>query len=85
MADFAIRTCGNKISARLPKDLREELEGIAEGAGADYLDVLFLNTRYELGVYLGGDDDSLFFAGKAGVGPGPEASIPSSLLKICCR
>ncbi|MHC4223589.1 MAG: C45 family peptidase [Planctomycetota bacterium] len=48
VAEFAIKTCGERLLPLLPAHLREELEGIAEGAGVDLLEALYLNTRFEL-------------------------------------
>jgi hypothetical protein len=48
VAEFAIKTCGERLLPLLPGHMREELEGIAEGAGLDLLEALYLNTRFEL-------------------------------------
>jgi len=48
VAEFAIKTCGERLLPLLPGPMREELEGIAEGADVDLLEALYLNTRFEL-------------------------------------
>jgi len=72
VADFAIRTCGERMLPALPAALREEIEGIAEGAGVTTLEVLFLNTHYEVSAHVGGGEDPSMYRGEAAVGDGPE-------------
>lgn len=50
-AKFAIYTCGDRILPALPVALREEIEGIADGARIDLHEALFLNTRFELAAH----------------------------------
>jgi len=56
VADFAIRTCGERLLPFVPAELREEIEGIAEGADVDPLAVLHLNTRFDLAPFGQGRD-----------------------------
>ena len=73
VADFAIKTCGERMLPLLPALLRREMEGIAEGAGVDRLEVLFLNTHYAVSAHVGGGEDPAIYSGDAAVGaPGPE-------------
>lgn len=70
--DFVVRTAGEKLGGFLPADYREEIEGIAEGAGISFDEALFLNTRYELAAHgLAREEGDI--AGEGAVGPGPEA------------
>jgi hypothetical protein len=70
-AAFAIDSCGALLLPRLPEALREEIEGVAEGAGITAEEALFLNTRYELAAF--NLVDGARFAGAAAVGAaGPE-------------
>jgi hypothetical protein len=72
LREFVVRTCGERLAAFLPPEYREEIEGIAEGAGIAFEEVLLLNTRYELaGHGLAREEGDL--AGPGAVGPGPEA------------
>lgn len=74
-AAFAIDTCGAMILPLLPEALREEIEGVAEGAGISVAEALFLNTRYELAAFnlVGAGAGKAGFAGDAGVdAAGPE-------------
>jgi hypothetical protein len=71
-ADFAIDTTAKLLLPLLPEALREEIEGVAEGAGISAAEALFLNTRYELAAFnlVGGEAG---FAGAAAVAAaGPE-------------
>jgi len=74
LADFAIRTCARQIAPRLPGEYRDEIEGIAQGAGLMFEEVLFLNTRFELRAFAlaGGTNDGIGFGGAAATGKGPE-------------
>lgn len=70
--DFVVKTGGEKLKGFLPAAYREEIEGIAEGAGISFEEALFLNTRYELAAHgLAREEGDL--AGEGAVGPGPEA------------
>ena len=73
MAAFAIDTCGERLAKQLPPAYREEMEGIAEGAGLRFEEILFLNTRFDLrGHDMLGGEEGIGFAGAAAVGSGPE-------------
>lgn len=48
VAAFQIETCGERLLPHLPAEYREELQGIAEGAGVPLPDLLFLHTRGEI-------------------------------------
>ncbi|MHC4930806.1 MAG: C45 family peptidase [Planctomycetota bacterium] len=74
VAEFAIRTCGERLLPLLPDPLREELEGIAEGAGVDLLEALYLNTRFELEAFgmVGSGEQVLRFDLPALCAAGPE-------------
>jgi len=74
LSAFAVTTCGQQIGPRLPAPYREEIEGIAEGAGLAFDEVLYLNTRFDLRAYelAGGSGDGIGFGEAAGVGSGPE-------------
>jgi len=54
-ARFAIEECGRQIWPQVPRALRDEIEGVAEGAGLTAHEILFLTTRFELqGFGMGG-------------------------------
>ncbi|MGQ0613975.1 MAG: hypothetical protein ACT4PV_09590 [Planctomycetaceae bacterium] len=55
-AEFAIKTCGERLLPFVPPELREEMLGIGEGAGVDPLAVLHLNTRFDLAPFGQGRD-----------------------------
>jgi hypothetical protein len=71
LREFVVRTCGERLLGFVPATYREEIEGIADGAGVPFLEAFFLNTRYELAAFglAGGEGD---LAGEGAVGPGPE-------------
>jgi len=72
LRDFVVRTAGERLGRFVPPRCREEIEGIAEGAGILFGEALFLDTRYELAAHrLAREEGDL--AGEAAVGPGPEA------------
>ncbi len=71
--DFVVRTGGERLSRFLPAAHREQIEGVAEGAGISFDEAFFLDTRYELAAHrLAREEGDL--AGEAAVGPGPEAA-----------
>jgi len=73
-ARFALQTCGGQLRPFLPAEVREELAGLAEGAGITEDEALFLNTHGELAAY-GFTRESgaeIGYAGDAAVGDGPE-------------
>jgi hypothetical protein len=73
LREFALETCGDQLLPHLPADVREELEGIAEGAGVSLAEALYLNTRFELASFgLGGGADLGVFYEDVAVGDGPE-------------
>lgn len=75
VAQFALETCGARMLPVLSAPLREELEGIAEGAGITIHEALYLSTRFELAEFRlvgGGVEQPPAFAEAAVVGPGPE-------------
>lgn len=51
---FQVETCGERMAAHLPPESRQELEGIAEGAGVKFLEILFLHTRTEIEAFRSG-------------------------------
>ena len=70
----AVDTCGARLLPFVPREMRAELEGLADGAGITVAEALYLNTRFELASYrlAGGDLRPADLAGVAAVGPGPE-------------
>jgi len=74
LAALAIEACGARLQMALPASYREELEGIAEGAGLSFEEVLFLNTRFDLRGHelVGTGTVGIGFSGGAAVGAGPE-------------
>jgi hypothetical protein len=70
----AVETCGARLLPFVPREMRAELEGLADGAGITPAEALYLNTRFELASYrlAGGDLRPADLAGVAAVGPGPE-------------
>jgi hypothetical protein len=70
--DFVVHTAGERLAPFLPPGYRDEIEGIAEGAGISFFEALFLNTRFELAAHhlAGGDGD---LPTEGAVGPGPTA------------
>lgn len=72
LKEFVVGMCGERLLAFLPEDYREEIEGIAEGAGIAFDEALFLNTRYELAAHAIAREEGEL-AGEGAVGPGPEA------------
>lgn len=70
--DFVLSTAGEKLGRFLPAAYREEIEGMAEGAGISFEEAFFLDTRYELAAHgLAREEGDL--AGEGAAGPGPEA------------
>jgi len=74
LAALAIETGGKRFAERLPTAYAEEIEGIAEGCGLTFEQVLYLNSRFDLRAFelAGGDADSIGFGEAAAVGAGPE-------------
>jgi hypothetical protein len=73
VAQVAIETCGERLLPFLPKEMRAELEGLAEGAGLTVAEALYLNTRFELTSFrLARGVRPADLEGEAAVGPGPE-------------
>ena len=74
LAALAIETGGKRFAERLPSAYFEEIEGIAEGCGLSFEQVLYLNSRFDLRAFelAGGDADSIGFREAAAVGKGPE-------------
>src|SRR5262245_33239019 len=72
MREFVLSTGGAKLAAFVPPGIREEIEGIAEGAGITFEEALFLNTRFGLAAHrlARGEGD---LAVEGAVGPGPSA------------
>ena len=74
LAALAIRTGGKQFAGRLPVAYKEEIEGIAEGCGLTFDEVLYLNSRFDLRAFeLGGTGAGrIGFGEAAAVGSGPE-------------
>lgn len=71
--EFALATCGEKLSQYLPAHVRAEIEGVARGAGIRFEEALFLDTRFEIAAFgLAGPSADL--PAEGAVGPGPEAA-----------
>lgn len=87
VADFAIRTCGEKLLPFVPAHVREEMEGIAEGAGVTLLEVLHLHTRFDLAPFRLGPnpDEPMPLRGDAAVGTGPRAGRGFSAAELSGR
>ncbi|HEX5137243.1 MAG TPA: hypothetical protein VFY93_09735 [Planctomycetota bacterium] len=70
---FAVETCGERLAPFLPPAIREEIEGLAQGAGISFEEALFLDTRYEIAAFdlAPGASD---LPSEGAVGPGPEAA-----------
>ncbi|MHC4938374.1 MAG: hypothetical protein ACYTHK_05345 [Planctomycetota bacterium] len=49
--ELFVRTLGPRAAGALPPALREEIEGIAEGAGLSFEQVWFLNLRFDLAAF----------------------------------
>lgn len=73
VADFAVKTCGERLAPFLPPALREEVEGLAEGAGISFHEALFLDTRYEIAAF-GLARSAADLPSEGAAGPGPEAA-----------
>ncbi|MGH7162531.1 MAG: hypothetical protein ACREID_03525 [Planctomycetota bacterium] len=69
LSDFAISTCGERLLPFVPPDVREEMEGIAEGAGVSLKEILHLHTRLEIETFE--TPRRPRFLGPAAAGAGP--------------
>jgi hypothetical protein len=70
--EFVVSTGGEKLAPFLTPEIREEIEGIAEGARITFDEALFLSTRFELAAHhlAPGEGD---LPAEGAVGPGPAA------------
>jgi hypothetical protein len=87
VADFAIRTCGERLLPFVPGEVREEMEGIAEGAGVTLHEILHLHTRFDLAPFRQGPDPGapMPLLGDAAVGTGPRAGRGFSSAELLGR
>jgi hypothetical protein len=69
LAKFAIEACGEKLWEHIPTDIREEMEGVAEGAGVTRLEILYLHSRFELQQFDLGGVGGGRFRGACAAGP----------------
>ncbi len=69
LARFAIEVCGQKLWEHIPPGIRDEMEGVAEGAGVTPLEILHLHTRFELQQFDLGGLEGGRFRGACAAGP----------------
>jgi hypothetical protein len=80
LREFTI-TSGEKLRGFLPDGYREQVQGVAEGAGITFDEALFLDTRFELAAHHLADAKGLPIEGAAGQGPTAAALFPAGAEK----